>query len=55
LELICQGNSSQEIAEKMFISKRTVEFHRQHLLEKLAVKNTASLIVYAVRHDLVSL
>lgn len=55
LLLICQGYSSSEIAEKLFISKRTVDFHRQNLMEKLAVKNTASLIVYAVRNDLVQL
>jgi two-component system, NarL family, response regulator DegU len=55
LELICQGDNSSEIADKMFISKRTVEFHRQNLLEKLSVKNTASLIVYAVKHGLINL
>ncbi len=55
LENICRGYSSAEIAEKLFISKRTAEFHRQNLLEKLGVKNTASLIVYAVRNSLVRL
>lgn len=55
LELICKGYNSTEIAEKLFISKRTVDFHRQNLLSKFAVKNTASLIVYAVRNDLVQL
>jgi two-component system, NarL family, response regulator DegU len=55
LELICQGYNSAQIAEKMFISKRTVEFHRQHILDKLEMKNTASLIVYALQHGLVQL
>jgi DNA-binding NarL/FixJ family response regulator len=55
LKLICQGYSSPEIAEKLFISKRTAEFHRQNLLEKLEVKNTASLIIYAAKYSLVSL
>lgn len=55
LKLICEGDSSNEIAEKLFIGKRTADFHRQNLLEKLKVKNTASLIVYAVRNGLVDL
>jgi DNA-binding NarL/FixJ family response regulator len=55
LTLLCQGDSSAEIAIKILVNKRTVEFHRQNLLNKLKVKNTASLIVYAVQHGLVKL
>lgn len=55
LKLICAGDSSNEIAEKLFIGKRTADFHRQNLLEKLKVKNTASLIVYATKNGLVDL
>ena len=45
--------SNQEIADELFISKRTVDKHRANILEKTGCKNTASLVVYAVRHGLV--
>lgn len=50
---ICQGLSTQEIAERCFISKRTVDKHRANILEKSGCKNTASLVVYAIRNGLV--
>lgn len=55
LELICLQKTSQEIAEKLFISKRTVEVHRKNLLEKTGVKNLAGLVVFAIKNNLVSL
>lgn len=54
LELICRQLTSQEIAEKLFISKRTVEVHRKNLLEKAQVKNIAGLVIFAIKNDLVS-
>ena len=45
--------SNQEIADELIISKRTVDKHRANILEKTGCKNTASLVVYAVRHGLV--
>ena len=53
LQLICEENTTDEIAEKLFISPRTVEGHRNNLLEKLGCKNVAGLVVYAVHHQLV--
>jgi DNA-binding NarL/FixJ family response regulator len=50
---ICQGLSNNEIAEKLFISKRTVEKHRANVLLKTGCKNTASLVVFAIRNHLV--
>ncbi len=50
LVAICQGLSTQEIADRLFISKRTVDKHRANSLEKSGCKNTASLVVYAIRH-----
>lgn len=47
LVLIAEGYTNAEIAEKLFTSKRTIETHRQNLLEKTHTKNTASLIKYA--------
>lgn len=50
---ICRGLSNQEIADHLFISKRTVDKHRANILEKSGCKNTASLVVYAIRNGLV--
>jgi DNA-binding NarL/FixJ family response regulator len=52
---ICEGLSNQEIAESLFISKRTVDKHRANLLGKTNSKNTASLILFALRHKLIEL
>jgi DNA-binding NarL/FixJ family response regulator len=53
LELICRQYTSYEIADELFISKRTVEVHRKNLLDKTGVKNIAGLVVFAVKHELV--
>ena len=55
LVAICQGLSTQEIADKLFISKRTVDKHRANILEKSGCKNTASLVVYAIRNGFVEI
>ena len=52
---VCQGLSNQEIADALFISKRTVDKHRANILEKTGCKNTASLVVYAIRNGIVEL
>ncbi len=52
LVAVCRGNSNQEIADELFISKRTVDKHRANILEKTGCKNTADLVVYAIRHGL---
>ena len=52
---ICRGLSTQEIADSLFISKRTVDAHRANILEKTGSKNTASLVVYAIKHQLVEI
>jgi DNA-binding NarL/FixJ family response regulator len=48
VKLICLEHTNQEIADKLFLSKRTVEGHRQKLLDKVGAKNTAGLVVYAI-------
>ncbi|MCO5248723.1 MAG: response regulator transcription factor [Chitinophagales bacterium] len=53
LQLIALGLTSQDISEKLFISKNTVETHRKNLLAKLNVKNTASLLKFAYKKGLV--
>ena len=52
LQLVASGLTNQEIADQLFTSKRTVESHRQNLLEKTGVKNTAALVKYAMDHGL---
>ncbi len=53
LTLICQQKTASEIAEIMFLSKRTVEGHKTNLLLKTGAKNTAGLVIYAVQEKLV--
>ena len=55
LVAVCRGLSNQEIADELFISKRTVDKHRANILEKTGCKNTASLVVYAIRNGLVDI
>lgn len=52
LKLIAQEYSNSEIAEKLYISIRTVDTHRRNLLEKLGVKNTAGLVKFAIQKGL---
>lgn len=54
IRLICQQFTAQGIADKLFLSKRTVEGHRTKILEKMNVKNTAGAVIYALRHKLVT-
>ena len=53
LELIAEGYTNPQIAEKLFISPFTVDSHRKNLIAKLNVKNTAMLIRFAVEHKLI--
>lgn len=53
LKLICQEHTATEIANLIFLSPRTVEGIRTKLLEKIGVKNTAGLVMYAVKNKIV--
>jgi DNA-binding NarL/FixJ family response regulator len=53
ISLICQGLSNVEIGDKLFLSKRTVEKHRANILEKTNTKNTASLVMFAIKNKIV--
>jgi DNA-binding CsgD family transcriptional regulator len=53
LELIAEGYTNPQIAEKLFISPFTVDSHRKNLIAKLNVKNTPMLIRFAVENKLI--
>jgi len=53
LHLICKGFSNQEIADKLFLSKRTVDKHRANILEKTGSRNTASMVMYAIKNKII--
>lgn len=52
--LIAEGHTNEMIAEQLFLSKHTVNTHRKNIMAKLGVKNTAGIVMYAVKTDLVS-
>lgn len=54
LILMGEGLTTNEIADQLYTSKRTIDTHRQNILDKLQVKNTAALIKYAVRHGIIA-
>jgi two-component system, NarL family, response regulator DegU len=49
---ICEGMTTAQIADKIFLSARTVDGHRNSIMEKLGVSNTAGVVVYAVKNQL---
>jgi DNA-binding NarL/FixJ family response regulator len=55
LKLICEELTTKEISEKLFISARTVDGHRNNLLAKTGAKNTAGLVIYGMMHGIVEL
>ncbi|HAE66234.1 MULTISPECIES: response regulator transcription factor [Sphingobacterium] len=54
LKLIAEGYTNIEIADKIFLSKRTVEGHRQNLIDKAGVKNTAHLVKFAFERGILN-
>ena len=52
---LSDGLSFKEIGEQLFISPRTVENHKNNILQKLGLKNTIELVRYAIRHKIVDL
>jgi DNA-binding NarL/FixJ family response regulator len=51
--LLAEGKSPSEVAEVLFVSPKTVHTHRQHIMEKLALRTTTELIRYALRQGLI--
>jgi DNA-binding NarL/FixJ family response regulator len=54
LELAAEGRTSGEIADRLFISRRTAEAHRANIMRKLGLKTQTDLVLYAVRHGIIS-
>ena len=54
IDLIAQGLTTKEIASKLFLSAHTVMTHRKNIMSKLGVKNTAGIVIYAVKENLIS-
>ena len=55
LRLLALGHTNQEIAKQLYLSVRTVEAHRRHILNKLRLETRADLVRYALEHRLVQL
>ncbi len=55
LQLMCTGLSTNKIADKIYLSKKTVENYRVKLLKKTACKNSVSLIVYAIKNGVIKI
>src|SRR5438093_5534975 len=54
LRLLALGHTNQEIAQQLFISVRTAETHRAHIMQKLRLSTRAELVRYALSHGLVT-
>ncbi len=52
VKLICEELTNQEIADKLFLSKRTVENHRQRILDKIGATNMVGIVIYAISHEI---
>ena len=52
VKLICQEKTNQEIADILFLSPRTVESHRQRILDKIGAKNTVGIVIYAIINNI---
>jgi len=52
--LISEGLTNEQIAEQLFLSKHTINTHRKNIMSKLGVKNTAGIVMYAVKMNLIS-
>lgn len=54
IKCIAEGLSNKEVADKLFLSTHTVTTHRKNIMAKLGVNNTAGLVLFAVRENLIS-
>ena len=55
LKLIAEGESINDISERLFVSVKTIGSHKQHILEKLKLKSTTDIVKYAIKKRIISL
>ncbi len=55
LALLCQGFTNTEIAEQLFLSPKTIEGHRANLLLKTGTKNSAHLVMFAIKNGIIKI
>ncbi|MBN1987238.1 MAG: response regulator transcription factor [Prolixibacteraceae bacterium] len=55
LKLMGESLSNQEIADRLFISVRTVETHKNHIMQKLNLKNTVDMIKFAIKNNIINI
>ena len=55
LKMFSEGKSNKEIADELFISTRTVESHKNHIMQKLGLKTTVDLIKFAIRNGILEI
>jgi len=53
IKLITQGNTNKQIADQLFLSTHTVNTHRKNIMSKLGVNNTAGIVMYAVKENMI--
>jgi DNA-binding NarL/FixJ family response regulator len=52
LQLVAEGHTTKEIAQMLNLSTKTIDSHREHIMEKLGIRNVAGLTKYAIREGL---
>jgi DNA-binding NarL/FixJ family response regulator len=54
IQMICQQQTTQQIADKIYLSKRTVEGYRIKILEKINARNIAGVVIFALKHNIIT-
>jgi len=55
LQLLAEGKSAREVADILFISPRTVEFHKYRIMEELGLSSSAELVQYSIKHGIITI
>jgi len=53
IKLISDGSTNKEIADQLFLSTHTINTHRKNIMQKLGIKNTAGIVIYAVKENII--
>lgn len=55
IKLVCNQKTARQIGQQLYISEKTVDFHRQKIIEKMDVRNIIGLVIYAIREGIVDI